>query len=201
MINGPFGYNYDIQPFHPCSVLQGGGGGETTWQKNWDCGCDVVFQKHGRQTTLTAEEPRTDSFIVKDCVCAVSSAIICWPCCLSSLCYRGLGVKIMIILSGERCFFSTDFNIRLNILMPIIMADKYRGFVAQGGWFPSVGSPCFWLPLSLHSGTHFLDKTRGYRLPMPVNGSLCNYDYVQPCAPGTGLNHRTTACFQSRKNT
>lgn len=29
-INRPFGYNYDIQPFHPCSVLQGGRGGETT---------------------------------------------------------------------------------------------------------------------------------------------------------------------------
>lgn len=35
---------------------------------------------------------------------------------------------------------------------------------------------------------------------MPVNGSLCNYYYVQPCAPGAGLNH-TTAYFQSRKNT
>ena len=35
---------------------------------------------------------------------------------------------------------------------------------------------------------------------MPVNGSLCNYDYVQPCAPGTGLNHRTLSCLQSRKN-
>lgn len=27
-INRPFGYNYDIQPFHPCSVLQGGVVGE-----------------------------------------------------------------------------------------------------------------------------------------------------------------------------
>lgn len=66
-------------------------------------------------------------------------------------------------------------------------------------WFPSARSPCFWLPLPLHSGTHILDYTRGNRRSMPVNGSLCNYDYVQPCAPGTGLNHRTMAWFQSRK--
>lgn len=26
LINRPFGYNYDIQPFHPCSVLKEGGG-------------------------------------------------------------------------------------------------------------------------------------------------------------------------------
>lgn len=69
MINRPFSYNYDIQPFHPCSVLQGGSGGETTWQKNSDCGCDVVFQKHGGQTMQTASELRTDYFIMKDCVC------------------------------------------------------------------------------------------------------------------------------------
>lgn len=42
-IDRPFGYNYDIQPFHPRSVLQGVGGGEKTWQKNWDFGCEVVF--------------------------------------------------------------------------------------------------------------------------------------------------------------
>lgn len=29
-IDRPFGYNYDIQPFHPRSVLQGVGGGEKT---------------------------------------------------------------------------------------------------------------------------------------------------------------------------
>lgn len=34
---------------------------------------------------------------------------------------------------------------------------------------------------------------------MPVNGSLCNYDYVQSRAPGTGLNHRTMGYFQSKK--
>lgn len=67
-------------------------------------------------------------------------------------------------------------------------------------WFPSVRSPCFQLPLSLQSDTHILYFTRGYRLSMPVNGSLCNYDYVEPCAPGAGLSH-IKACFQSRKNT
>lgn len=50
------------------------------------------------------------------------------------------------------------------------------------------GSPCFWLPLSFQSGTHVLDKTRGYRLPVPVNGSLRYDDYVQPRAPGTRLS-------------
>lgn len=67
-------------------------------------------------------------------------------------------------------------------------------------WFPSFMSPCFWLPLSSHLSTHILDITRGYRLSMPINGSLCNYDYVQPCAPGPGLNHRTLF-FEIRKNT
>lgn len=52
----------------------------------------------------------------------------------------------------------------------------------------SGGSPCFWLPLSFRWGTHILDKTRRYRLPVPVNGALCYYDYVQPRAPGTGLS-------------
>lgn len=42
-----------------------------------------------------------------------------------------------------------------------------------------------------HVDTHFLDKTRGYRLPVPVNGSLCNYDYVQPRAPRAGLSGAT----------
>lgn len=100
------------------------------------------------------------------------------------------------VIRSKVDLFSTHINILLNTLMPITMADKLQGYL----WL-KVRSPCFWLPLSLHSGTHILDNTRGYRLPMPVNGSLCNYDYVQPCAPGTGLNHRTIACFQSRKNT
>lgn len=38
-INRPFGYNYDIQPFHPCSVLQGG----------------VMEKKHDRKTETVAE--------------------------------------------------------------------------------------------------------------------------------------------------
>ncbi len=37
-INRPFGYNYDIQPFHPCSVLQGG----------------VVEKQHDRKTQTLA---------------------------------------------------------------------------------------------------------------------------------------------------
>lgn len=75
------------------------------------------------------------------------------------------------------------------------------GICGSGDWYPAVRSPCFWLPLSLHSGTHILDKTRGYRLPVPVNGSLCNYDYVQPCAPRTGLNRRTITFFSKEKST
>lgn len=38
-INRPFGYNYDIQPFLPCSVLQEGG---------------VVERKHDRKTQTVA---------------------------------------------------------------------------------------------------------------------------------------------------
>lgn len=61
-INRAFGYNYDIQPFHPCSVLQGG----------------VVEKQHDRKTETVAvtwsfrstgarwcTQPRTDSLLMK----------------------------------------------------------------------------------------------------------------------------------------
>lgn len=47
-------------------------------------------------------------------------------------------------------------------------------------------------PPRARSGTHILHNTRGNRLPMPVNGSLSDYDYVQPRAPGARLDHRRT---------
>lgn len=56
------------------------------------------------------------------------------------------------------------------------------------------GFPSLWQERAC---THFLDKTRGNWLPVPVNGSLRNYDYVQPRAPRAGLSGER--CLQSRE--
>lgn len=187
MINRPFGYNYDIQPFHPCSVLQGG----------------VVERQHDRKTKTVAvtwsfrstaarrcKQPRSWGQILLEWKIVFALRNQQYPDDLIECLHRTSRLR------RDMDLFYTHINILLNILMPIIMTEKLQGNCPtanlgylQHCWFPSVESPCFWLPLSLHSGTHILDKTRGYRLPMPVNGSLRNYDYIQPCAPGTGLNH------------
>lgn len=49
---------------------EAGGGGETTWQKNWECGCDVGFQKHGGQTMQTGSW-ELYSFMLTACVCTL----------------------------------------------------------------------------------------------------------------------------------
>lgn len=51
------------------------------------------------------------------------------------------------------------------------------------------------------AGTHFLDKARGYWLPVPVNGSLRNYDYVQPRAPRAGLSGATGGVCKAERHT
>lgn len=112
-----------------------------------------------------------------------------------------LSVSTSLIRNGVGLFY-THINNLLHILTQNVMAEKLQENcpIENFGslwhhWVPSFGSPCFWLPLSLHWGTHIFDKTRGYRFPMPVNGSLCYYDYVKPCASGTSLNHRTRTCL------
>lgn len=51
--------------FIPARFYKEGGGGETTWQKNWDCGCDMGSQKHGVQTMMMSawELLQTDSSV------------------------------------------------------------------------------------------------------------------------------------------
>lgn len=59
MIDRPFGYNYDIQPFLSCSVLQGG-----VVERKHDRKTEtvaVVFQKHGGQTMQTARDVERSS--------------------------------------------------------------------------------------------------------------------------------------------
>lgn len=140
-IDRPFGYNNDIQPFLPCSVLQGG----------------VVERKHDRKTQTPAMTWAFRSMVTKQLFSRTEEN----------------GFELVMKAAGRQ----------------LSWARLCGGKVSSRCHCSSAGSPCFWLPLSFHSGTHILDKTRRYRLPVPVNRSLCYYDYVQPCAPGTGLIH------------
>lgn len=66
-INRPFGDNYDIQPFHPCAVLQKEGVVEKQHDRKTECGCDVGFQKHGSHEWREGqtERERTAPFVIK----------------------------------------------------------------------------------------------------------------------------------------
>lgn len=165
MINRPFSYNYDIQPFHPCAILQG-----------------VVERKHDRKTETVAVTQPFRSTVARWCKQTVIMKVV-------FLHYSISDILFYQYTSQEQDRFLWLYN----VLMPVTNTERLKvkpnsGFLWPC-WFPSVGSPCFWLPLSFLSDTHILNKTRSYRLPMPVNGSFCNYDYVEPCAPGTGLSH------------
>lgn len=63
-INRPFGYNNDIQPFHSCSVLQGG-----VVEKQHDRKTETVAvtwaQKHRDQTTPSAQELQMDWLVME----------------------------------------------------------------------------------------------------------------------------------------
>lgn len=74
-INRPFGYNYDIQPFHSCSVLQGGVVEKQHDRKTETVAVTWAFRSTGGQTMLTAGRLRIYYFIMKfvtaACVCTL----------------------------------------------------------------------------------------------------------------------------------
>lgn len=126
---------------------------------------------------MTAGESRTDAFMIKALLSLQLQA------CIINNVFAFIVAHQQVIITGLTLSVKAIENIQTIGTRARKAASHQAGLRASG--FP-------FLP---HSGTHILDQIRSDRFAVPVNGSLCNYDYVEPCAPGTRLNHRLLTCF------
>lgn len=61
LINRPFSYNYDIQPFHPCSVLQEG------WRRNNMLEKLRLWLWHGLSETWGPDDANSQRAVIDSC--------------------------------------------------------------------------------------------------------------------------------------